>query len=386
MIGGSKASRSRILASLASHRIGPKVWPESLEGTMTDNGHPLPQSTIRGAIRVSMKNSTEVVVAGREFSVFVTVQNPFEVPLKIHKVRSHIPTGFTDVEQERRAKKAAYIESDLTKLKSIGADLGLDFAGFAPEKRHSFFSSLSKIKISSPLVSFEYANSNPGTATARDLSDETQTMPAGMKQPFIAALETTKQLKSSHLTDEERESLKIKLVEEIEEYEKALENSKKDDEATRVLQPGNTTTKVFTLRPNGRLTFNPSSYILKIEIEYYLGGEINIDSFEHSVLVKTPMLSMMLGSSIGATAGWFVTNRGNLSFSASNMIEVCVSIIIGCILIVLFSRKKDIQPFLAVEDFWGGVAIGFVSAYVGTEILDSYIPAADQMNLTAGQS
>jgi hypothetical protein len=68
------------------------------------------------------------------------------------------------------------------------------------------------------------------------------------------------------------------------------------------------------------------------------------------------------------------------------MIEVCVSIIIGCILIVLFSRKKDIQPFLAVEDFWGGVAIGFVSAYVGTEILDSYIPAADQMNLTAGQS
>lgn len=55
-------------------------------------------------------------------------------------------------------------------------------------------------------------------------------------------------------------------------------------------------------------------------------------------------------------------------------------------MIVLFSRKKDIQPFIAVEDFWGGLAIGFISAYIGTEILGSYIPSADQLKGAAQQS
>lgn len=84
-----------------------------------------------------------------------------------------------------------------------------------------------------------------GTAIARDLSEEAQTVTAAIKLPFIAALETKRQLTSSKISDEERERLKEKLHNEITQYEDALRNAKKEEEILRVLQPGNSVTKVL---------------------------------------------------------------------------------------------------------------------------------------------
>lgn len=228
-------------------------------------------------------------------------------------------------------------------------------------------------------MSVEYANPHRGTAIARDLSEATQTVTAGIKIPFLAAMENKKELKSSKDTEQERNHLKKKLHDEIIQYEEALIDSQKEDEILRILQPGNSVTKVFTFRSNRGLSFSPSSYTIKIEIEYDLSGQTNIDTVEHVIQVKTSISTMILGSGIGAIEGWFVKHRSALSFSIQSVIEVAVAILIGCFLIILFARKKDVQPFIAVEDFWGGVAIGFISAYIGTEILDAYIPSVDQL-------
>lgn len=353
---------------------------------MTENQKRTIQPTIRGAIRVNLKNSTEVIVAGQEFSVFVTVQNPFEVPLTVRQVRSHIPTEFSDIEQERRLTKSDAIENELYELKNIASDLGMGGEGFFPKKGRSYFPSLSKIRFNLPFMSIEYANPHRGTAIARDLSEETQTVTTSIKIPFLAAMETKKQLKSPKVPKEERDRLVEKLRSEIQQYETALTDAQKEEEIHRILQPGNSVTKVFTFRSSRGLAFNPSIYTLKIEIEYDLGGQTNIDSIEHVIPVKTSISTMMLGSGLGAVAGWFVKNRNSLAFTVPSAIEVAVAIIIGCILIVLFARKKDIQPFIAVEDFWGGVAIGFISAYIGTAFLDSYLPPADQLNEAARQA
>jgi len=352
---------------------------------MTENQPQPVQPTIRGAIRVNLKNSTDAIVAGQEFSVFVTVQNPFEVPLTVRQVRSHIPTEFSDIEQERRIIESEAIEKELYDLKNIASDLGFACGKFFHKKGGGHFPSLSKIRFNLPFMSLEYANPHRGTAIARDLSEETQTVTAGIKIPFFAAMETKKQLKSSKMGEEERDQLKKKLHSEIMQYENALRDSQKEDEILRVLQPGNTVTKVFTFRSNRGLSFNPSSYTLKIEIEYDLSRQTNIDTVEHVIQVKTSISTMMLGSGLGAIAGWFVKHRSTLSFTIQSAIEVAVAILIGCFLIVLFARKKDIQPFIAVEDFWGGIAIGFISAYIGTEILDAYIPSVEQLTDAAQQ-
>ena len=60
---------------------------------------PIEVAPIRGAIKTAVSTSTDTLVAGQDFSLFVTVQNPFEVPLTLIGVTAQLPTEFFDVEQ-----------------------------------------------------------------------------------------------------------------------------------------------------------------------------------------------------------------------------------------------------------------------------------------------
>jgi hypothetical protein len=37
--------------------------------------------------------------------------------------------------------------------------------------------------------------------------------------------------------------------------------------------------------------------------------------------------------------------------------------------VVAFARKKDAQPFISIEDFYGGFFVGFSAGYVGKSLL-----------------
>ena len=45
-------------------------------------------------------------------------------------------------------------------------------------------------------------------------------------------------------------------------------------------------------------------------------------------------------------------------------------------LVVTFARKKDSQPIMTIEDFWGGVLVGVLAGYTGKSILDKYLVGA----------
>jgi hypothetical protein len=46
------------------------------------------------------------------------------------------------------------------------------------------------------------------------------------------------------------------------------------------------------------------------------------------------------------------------------------NLILGFIIAVVLMRKKDVQPFLTIEDFWGGILVGFLTSFTSTQILD----------------
>jgi hypothetical protein len=59
--------------------------------------------------------------------------------------------------------------------------------------------------------------------------------------------------------------------------------------------------------------------------------------------------------------------------SPSSMIFYVLSLLaammISGIVVVSFARKKDAQPILSVEDFWGAVFVGFLAGYTGKAFL-----------------
>ena len=55
------------------------------------------ENPIRGSLRLRINTSSPKIAAGSDFSIFVVIQNPFDVPITIYQVQTHIPIELFDV-------------------------------------------------------------------------------------------------------------------------------------------------------------------------------------------------------------------------------------------------------------------------------------------------
>jgi hypothetical protein len=157
--------------------------------------NPQETSPIRGAIKTSVSSSTENLVAGDEFSIFVTVQNPFEVPLICRRVSTYLPTEFTDVDKRLRELQAQEIEEQLTELDKARQALGLPSTEILlrkrPDKMGKFLRGIAKISFSTLGASIDFAPaSRLGPAIARDVSGGEETR-IDLKLPMVGELTQT---------------------------------------------------------------------------------------------------------------------------------------------------------------------------------------------------
>jgi hypothetical protein len=62
-----------------------------------------------------------------------------------------------------------------------------------------------------------------------------------------------------------------------------------------------------------------------------------------------------------------------------------VNLILGLLIGIILMRKKDVQPFLTVEDFWGGILLGFLVGLFGLQFLFQFgnIPSTVPSNVTS---
>ena len=142
------------------------------------------------------------------------------------------------------------------------------------------------------------------------------------------------------------------------------------------LQPGNSTVHVFVLRTTNSTFFTPSAYNLNIEVLYSIDGSDNRDTVSYQMNVRAPLGAIIFGSVCGALIGFVVRDnlKEKLLFSLlshpfnsqatlSFLLMIATNLLVGGIVVVAFARKKDAQPILSIEDFWGGLFVGFLSAY-----------------------
>jgi len=66
---------------------------------------------IRGPLRYQVETSTPQIEAGKEFSVFIRITNPYDVEAKLKGVTTKLPAKFQDIEAlNRERKKEQYLE------------------------------------------------------------------------------------------------------------------------------------------------------------------------------------------------------------------------------------------------------------------------------------
>lgn len=145
-----------------------------------------------------------------------------------------------------------------------------------------------------------------------------------------------------------------------------------------ILQPGNTTIYEFRLRTKQSLFFTPAVHNLNAQVQYEMGGITNHDTVKYQLNIRAPLKALICGSVFGAIVGTLllVIKEGkDFNFSSfSSYLPFVVGILVGAVLVIAFARKKDAQPFITIEDFWGGFFIGFLAGYVGESMLTPLIP------------
>lgn len=149
-----------------------------------------------------------------------------------------------------------------------------------------------------------------------------------------------------------------------------------------VLQPGNTAVRAFTLRTKQSLLFTPSVHSLNAQVCYQIeNGERQYDSVSYQLNIRAPFKALIIGSMFGALIGTVVRYNTpppsdeafELAYFTPFLVALATNILIGGVLVIAFARKKDAQPFITVEDFWGGFFIGFVAGYIGEGMIDGAV-------------
>lgn len=150
-----------------------------------------------------------------------------------------------------------------------------------------------------------------------------------------------------------------------------------------ILQPGNSTVKLFTVRTQAVIFFQPATYNLHLSINYEIDGNRNEDSTPFKLNIRAPLKAIIYGSLAGSIIGYVLRSLyehagAAIVFSDAQknitwLTGLFGNLLLSVIVIVAFARKKDAQPILSIEDFWGGFFVGFLAGYTGKSFLDKIL-------------
>ncbi len=153
------------------------------------------------------------------------------------------------------------------------------------------------------------------------------------------------------------------------------------------LHPGETTVSTIVLKTKAPLFFRPIQYMMHFNVNYAFSPpqtedttqtRLHTNTIAQPLVIRAPVWAIMVGAVVGGLAGFGARFAQTLSSGAAlplNVGEVLVSalltLILSAIAVVLVARKSDTQSFVTVEDFWGGVVIGFLVGYTGSSAFEA---------------
>jgi hypothetical protein len=171
------------------------------------------------------------------------------------------------------------------------------------------------------------------------------------------------------------------------------------------IQPGGNYREDFGFKAgwSGGLRPRPDTYAISGNVTYEFEDKTCYKSKDIEVSIFPSMGTMLVGTLVGSVLGTTVrvftggplprlpnfssTGPGSETpnFGTSLVTLLFINLILGLLIGIILMRKKDVQPFLTVEDFWGGILLGFLVGYMGIQFLFQFgnIPSSVPSNVTS---
>lgn len=149
----------------------------------------------------------------------------------------------------------------------------------------------------------------------------------------------------------------------------------KDIVINEKITKGSETTKTIHMKAGRIIGFRPRPDEYNIAITAFYtssdGGEKS-QNIEVIVRVYASLPGMLAGTIFGSFIGNMMTSEFNFDVDKTPF-EILTSIVIGFMAGIILMRRKDVQAFITIEDFWGGILIGFTVGIVGKEAIFSML-------------
>lgn len=310
-------------------------------------------TALRGALKLETTSATPLVSAGKEFSIYLIIRNPFAIPVTIFGAETHIPIELND-ELWRKRKIEEFLLERLLLIEDL-KDKKKRWRIFWLRVFY-FLQDLFPKKIeNSPRVAVAVSTDTEVTKRQKNIVMGSLTAGGEVKIGDVFNL---------NITDMTQEEIR-KLIWEINEY--------RIGRYPLVLNPGDSVVQHFILKTNNWIIFTPIEHTFQIQVRYVIDESTHIDTIPYSLNIKASIASTLIGSIVGSLLGSAV-NKSNEFTSAWDIGKILLtSTIFAIIIVIAFARKNNVQQIISIEDFWGGLFLGFLVGYTGESFINSVI-------------
>lgn len=354
-----------------------------------------------GLLDLKVEVSRDDLTSGVEFAVYVSVKNPFRSAIYIQRVTVNVPSEIelpqwdllkqqekedTQLEDrnvvERAETQRRVIEEKVKneeRLDKLEEELGLIVFGLMKARREGDDERVAKLEVQRTQIeqeikiirqAIEVAEvSLTSTADAvfivrgqvRNIATEGDAVVIVRENAFVGNVAIGK------FVAEEHKSREVNLSSSLPEGS--------------ALQPGDTAVYTVILKSKPHLLYRPTQFKLVFNVAYDFGDMTvtRVNSVEKMLYVRAPIFSIVCGALLGGALGFvakqlqvFSTLSEVVSAGPHLLLAFTLSLILSAVAVVFTARKSDIQSFVSVEDFWGGLVIGFLIGYSGVAAFQNY--------------
>jgi hypothetical protein len=315
-----------------------------------------PATMSRGALQIQVRASKPTIIAGQEFSVFVVINNPFDVPIILHSVETQIPVELVDVYGKQRQRVILADESDFKRpQRGLWNDiLCLTWDRWRMALR---MKAEPENRIAQAIAATEAADREGGRPNIA-ITQSIENLGASSRMVGV-------QIDKYQTIDLEIDSISPKHLDNIlwrlEAFKKGV--------IPIILQPGDAVVKQFIFRTKSWLFFTPLTHTLQIQVRHGVDDRDHLNTVPYELSVQSALTATMVGAVLGGTVGGVARllselQSGNMNVG-TQIISLILAVILSAIAVVSFARKSGAQQIVSIEDFWGGLFLGFLIGFLG---------------------
>ncbi len=148
------------------------------------------------------------------------------------------------------------------------------------------------------------------------------------------------------------------------------------DEEDHLVQPQSEVIRQIVARTQGYMFYKPQKMTLDTQVDFHLSSrpsDILSQVVTSSHELRPPLRALILGSAVGAIIGSSLKFLSPSGAVGSILATILIAVLSSALMTALIARGTGIKGIVTVEDFYGGLLVGVLVSYAGSDVFGEFV-------------